>query len=152
MNMLREIQCATYLNDNHLGGYFSDAEIWEMATYNGALLLGYGDILGAIEPNFAADISIFRGGTETPHRDVLDAKVEDVLLVLRGGTPLYGRDAIVSSLPGDQSSGCEVMDVCGQSQKVCIQRETGETLASLTAGVSGGTFETYPLYLSLIHI
>lgn len=146
MNMFREIQCADYLNTQHYNHYFSDHEIWKMATYNGALLLGYGDILGVLQKDYVADITIFRGSPETAHRAILDGGVSDVLLVLRGGLPLYGRDAIVSALPGATDSGCEIIDVCGETQRICIQRETGETLASLTDGVSGGTFETYPLF------
>ena len=146
MNMLREIQCADELNSNHYNGYFSDAELWNMATYNGALLLGYGDILGAIEPDFAADVTIFQGSEEDAHRAVIDAAVTDVLLVMRGGTPLYGRSSLMEQLPEVTDNGCETIDVCGENQQICINRETGETLASLENGVSGGTFETYPLF------
>ena len=69
-----------------------------------------------------------------------------MMLVVRGGTPLYGRDALLTALPEFNSNGCEPIDVCGEAQRVCIKQETGETLGSLEAGVSGGTFETYPLF------
>jgi hypothetical protein len=52
----------------------------------------------------------------------------------------------MNGMLGEQSSGCEPIDVCGEAQVVCTQRETGETIASLTEGVSGGSFETYPLF------
>ena len=39
MNMVRELACAAYLNDNHWGGYFTDWQLWEMATIGAARAL-----------------------------------------------------------------------------------------------------------------
>lgn len=140
MNMLRELQCADLLNsvyyrvqpeegDEH--PYFSDEELWLMATRNGADALGVDDLLGTLEEGQIADIAIFDGTDRVDHRAVIEAWPEDVVLVMRGGVALYGDQEVVGGLPGGDA--CDVLDVCGDEKAICISRETGgeDTLASL---------------------
>jgi hypothetical protein len=153
MNVLREIQCADSYNKDNLGGYFSDRQLFDMATLNAAMALGFDDVIGALAPGKAADITVFRGDPTHDFRVVLDAGVADVALVLRGGTILSGDKHLVESLPEYQASGCEVLDVCESSKIVCIRQETqssdapnGLNLADLENGVFGGSIDTYPLF------
>ena len=153
MNVLREIQCADVYNRDNLGGYFSDRQLFDMATLNAALALGFGDVIGALAPGKAADIAIFRGDPSGDFRVVLDAGVADVALVLRGGTILTGDKHLVEALPKYQASGCELLDVCGIDKIVCTRQETkssdapnGLSLADLENGVFGGSIDTYPLF------
>ncbi|UJR78744.1 amidohydrolase family protein [Sandaracinus amylolyticus] len=131
MNMLRELQCADELNAQYWDGYFSDLDLWRMATLNGAIATATDDVLGSIAPGRVADLVIFDGSVNALHRAVIDAQPENVALVLRGGEVLYGEAAVVAALPtGD---ACDTIDVCGSPRRACVMRETGMSLAALEA-------------------
>jgi cytosine/adenosine deaminase-related metal-dependent hydrolase len=136
MNMQRELQCAAFLNDNYYGGYFSDHELWLMATAGNALALAVSDVVGAIWSGRVADIAIYRGdGSDNYHRAVIDGSVAETLLVLRSGVPLYGATDLVTGLAETEGDKCEPVtgDVCGEARTICAKRETGSTFAQLVA-------------------
>ena len=139
MNMLRELACADALNRDYLGGYFSDAELWAMATINPATAATMDDAIGVIAPGRVADLAIFDGATGTDHRAVIGAEPGDVALVLRGGTPLYGDDAVITGLG---ATTCDALDVCGTAKRVCLMGDIGQTLVELEA--AAGT--VYPAF------
>lgn len=146
MNMLRELQCADELNINQYNSYFSDRQLFDMATINAAGVLGYDDVIGALTPGYVADIAIFKAPADSDFRGVIDASVQTVALVLRSGIPLVGDSALVSVFPNTGANQCEPLSVCGVAKSLCTKRETGLTLAQHTAGVSNGPFTTYPLF------
>ena len=136
MNMLRELQCADGLNRNFLGGFFNDEALWLMATRDAAGALGVGNVLGVIATGHVADLAIFNGATHHDHRAVLDATASDVVLVLRGGVPMYGDAAVVAALPTGMD--CDTLAVCGTDKRVCVSRENGgHNLMALTAANNG---------------
>lgn len=138
INMFREIQCADYLNKNHFNNFFTDKQIWEMATRNNAEALLIADRLGVIKVGHIADISIFDlGDAANAYRAVLNANVNNVLLVLRGGEPMYGDKDIMAKVPGGQDGCSDMGDVCGVQKTVCVEREMGKTYAALKAANSG---------------
>src|SRR5690606_25801665 len=96
MNMLRELQCADSLNTDYYGSYFDDVALWRMATLNGAIATATDDVIGSIAVGKVADLVIFDGSVNPLHRAVIDARPQDVALVLRGGVPLFGESAIVA--------------------------------------------------------
>ena len=139
INMLRELACADYLNQQHFAGYFSDHALWRMATVGGARALHIDDWVGSLEAGLMADIAIYRdAGADTPFRAVIEADVDDVALVLRGGVPLYGDTSVMDLVPGGQE-GCESLTggVCGVDKTVCVQREVGTSFDSLASANSG---------------
>jgi len=138
MNVLRELRCADAWNAERLEGHFTDEALWLMATRNAAEATGTGALLGTLATGKAADVAVFDGRTHPLHRAVLAADPEDVLLVLRGGKALYGDAPVVAAL----ASGCDAVDVCGAAKRVCVQSETGLTLAALEAQVAGA----YPAF------
>ncbi|MDQ3034134.1 MAG: amidohydrolase family protein [Myxococcota bacterium] len=140
MNMLRELQCADSLNADYMDGYFSDADLWRMATLNGAVATATDDVLGAIVVGRVADLAIFDGSVNSMHRAVIDAEATDVALVLRGGVPLYGEAAVVAALAGGDA--CDELDVCGEARRACVMRELGVTYDALAASNAS----TYPLF------
>jgi large repetitive protein len=140
MNMLRELHCADLLNANNLGSAFSDRELWQMATKNGAIALGVSDQLGYIEEGYIADLVIYQAGGRDPYRAVLEATPERVSLVMRGGVSLYGDESIINGLG---SQGCETDDVCGVNKSICSQADAGVAYSTLKAYVSQGA---YPLF------
>ncbi len=136
---LRELKCADYLNQTHYGHTFRDDELWLMVTLNAAKALGFEGQVGSLEVGKRADISIFRGASESPYRSIIEAQSEDVLLTLRGGKVLFGDQVVVTALTAD---ACDAVDVCGTQKAVCLQTEIGKTFAAL----SGENSSTYPLF------
>lgn len=140
MNMLRELQCADSLNQDYYDGFFSDEDLWLMVTRNAAEALGMVGAIGVIAPGQTADIAIFDGRTNVDHRAVIDATPADVLLVLRGGLPLYGDANVVAGYPG--GSACDELSVCTNAKRVCSSREIGKTFSALSSASSS----LYPLF------
>lgn len=148
LNILRELHCADSLNKSYYGGYFSDEQLWQMATVNAARAAKMDDAIGALRAGLVADVSIFRTqGTRKHHRAVLDAGAEDVVLVLRGGTVMNGDAALVAALD-PAGAACDMLDVCGAQKRVCVMREAGISLADLTtmAAAAPGTLAIEPLF------
>jgi hypothetical protein len=131
MNMLRELRCADELNTKYFGGYFTDKQLWEMATLNAAAVTATDDAIGMLAPGHVADIAIFASHGKPPYRSIIEAEPPDVALVMRGGKTLYGDDAAVAQLASD----CDQLDVCGTSKRVCLKSEVGKTWSELQAAV-----------------
>jgi hypothetical protein len=142
MNMLRELRCADTFNRTFLNRFFNDEQLWLMATRNAAQALGWDNRIGTLAVGRLADISIFDARTRRDHRAVLEAEPRDVVLVLRGGSVLYGDDAIVAALPN--GAMCETLDVCTTMKRVCVRNQgtSGMTLAALQMANS----TQYPLF------
>lgn len=141
MNMLRELACAAELNDRNFGGFFSDRELVEMATSRAARAVGSEGRLGSFVPGAEGDVAIFRAPAGRGYRAVIEGEPKDVVLVMRSGQPLYGDAAVLEGL--QSVAGCETLDVCGVSKRVCVERETGGSIAALRAAVRNGTVELF---------
>ncbi len=139
MNILRELQCADGLNKTTLDNHFSDKALWKMVTINAAIAAGAPNALGMLKPGYLADITLFNSKTNKGYRAVIDASPEDVLLVVRGGTSLYGDSDILDGLDGKD---CEPLAVCGTAKKACVKKDTGVTLADVQTDVA----KIYPLF------
>jgi len=124
-NMSRELQCVDYLNQNHYDHYFSDYQIWKMATENGAIALGVGDKLGVLAEGYIADIAIYNASDSDNYRAVINAGASDVLLVMRGGSALIGEpnimQALVSSVELDE---CSSVTMCDGARLACFKSDT----------------------------
>ncbi len=142
MSMVRELRCADAWNRQRLDGWFSDRDLLNMATIGAAHAIGAQASLGSLEVGKLGDIAVFNGADVTDPADaaraVLDASATDVLLVLRGGVPLFGDEAVVTGL----DDSCDALDVCGKARAACTRSEYGVPLATLTSSVAGA----YPLF------
>ncbi|HYI00759.1 amidohydrolase family protein [Hyalangium sp.] len=141
MNVLRELQCADYLNATYYARTFTDEQLWRMVTASAADITATQEKLGRLEPGKVADLAIFRLRTfaASPYRAVITANSEDVVLTMRGGKPLYGDQALVATLG---QGGCESVEVCGAPKVLCVNDEMGQTFTALqTANASA-----YPLF------
>ena len=136
MNMLRELQCADSLNQGWFGAPFTDQDLWLMATKNAAIAGNFDTQVGELTKGFVGDIAVFSGATRD-YRAVLDAGVEDVRLVMRGGKVLYGDAPIVSAL----ATGCDALEVCGFSRQVCMDVPSVTLAQAQTAAAA-----IYPLF------
>jgi cytosine/adenosine deaminase-related metal-dependent hydrolase len=147
MNMLREIRCADSLNEKYFDRHFTDADLWRMATINGAFAVGAQHALGMIKRGYLADLVVFDGKTSKDFRAVLDAGVEDVALVVRGGKALYGDDALVADAAFGGAT-CELLtpDVCGKQKRVCWDARIGGSAPPTFAQVRAEGEAIYPLF------
>jgi hypothetical protein len=149
MNLLRELQCAKTLSSTYYASQFSDHELVGMVTWNAAYAARMDDAIGHLQAGLFGDIAIFDGSTNSDYSAVVDAELPDVVLVLKGGVPMYG-DAPVMEALGAGDGECEMIDYppgndCLNGKRVCVTREgsaTGLTLASLSA-----TYVNYPLFV-----
>ena len=138
MNMLRELACADYLNSNFYNNSFSDEDLWRMATYDAAVSVGMQSKIGLLAQGLSADIAIFFDHDADPFGSVVRADLDDMILVMRGGQILAGHSDVVDAL----ETGCDEIDVCGQMQRACLQREIGMSYSALQSSGSG----TYALF------
>jgi imidazolonepropionase-like amidohydrolase len=130
-NLLRELNCADFVNKTYWNHYFSDQQLWEMVTSNAAAVTATDDVIGTVAVGRIADLAIFDGRTSTGYRAVLNAEPKDVVLVMRAGKPLYGEDTTVAAL----ATGCDAVDVCGNAKQLCLMSEIGKTYAQLQTAV-----------------
>ena len=129
-NMLRELQCASQLNETYYDNHFSDLDLWKMATINAAAAVAMDDAIGVLEAGKVADIAIFDGRERSPLRAIIEAAPRNVALVMRGGKALYGDHNVVAGL---RSSGCDAFEMCGAFKQVCVQDETTRSFSQLVA-------------------
>lgn len=112
MNMLRELQCADFLNTNYFDGTLTDYDLWMAATYNSAVALGFEDVLGNLEAGKIADIAIYKKDGKDLHRAVIDAKIQNVSAVILDGKLVYGDANIMTG------GNTEDFDMCGITKKI----------------------------------
>lgn len=122
MNLLRELRCADDLNRDYFDSFFSDRQLWQMVTANAAQAAGVDEQIGSLRPGQWADIAIFNVRDGRDYRAVIDAQPQDVVLVMRGGTILYG-DANLTTASGSIEV-CEPVNVCGKLKGVCTIPDT----------------------------
>jgi len=96
-NMLRELECADFLNSYYYNHQFSDYDLWKMATINSALALGLDPVLGSLEAGKIADIVVFAKNGRNAHRAVIGADNGDVALVMLDGQIAFGDANIMAS-------------------------------------------------------
>lgn len=129
MNMLRELRCADDWNKTYFDNHFTDADLWRMVTINGALAVGSAHAIGMLKPSYLADLAVYDGRKDKDFRAILNAGVEDVALVLRGGRVMYGDTSLVTSgalTPPTGGAGCSAFPdgVCGKDKTACIDVRT----------------------------
>lgn len=139
--MLRELKCADFLNTEYFNGALTDRELWLSATGNAAVAMGAENQLGSLRSGMVADIAIFDGTQNTDFRAVIDAAPGDVNLVLRGGEPLVGDANLVEALvPSEEIAECETLSICGNSRRVCAERDSGLTIAQIRDAVDPDSY------------
>ena len=139
MNMLRELACADSLNQQYFAKRFSDQDLFNMVTANAAAATGFATQIGTLAAGMLADVTVFDGTTNQEYRAVISASVEDVHLVMRGGTVLYGDASLVSAL--NTSSTCTALTICGNDRTVCI-----DTPSVTLAQIQSAATSVYPLF------
>lgn len=119
MNLLEEMKCARQLSDKRWGGILTDERLLKMVTIDSAKAVGAGDWLGKLATGYLADIVVLSGDRSNPFRAAVDARVEQVQLVLVAGKPQTGDAAVMKAIGAPEH--CEALDVCGVAKIVCMK-------------------------------
>jgi len=113
-NMLGEIQYAAKLNQTTLGGFFSNQQLFEMATSIPARIAHIDDKVGAIQPGLFADIFLLHGDPTQPFDALVQSKPQDVSLVVVNGVPIYGDATLMSKF----NVNAEAVSFCGETKNL----------------------------------
>jgi cytosine/adenosine deaminase-related metal-dependent hydrolase len=133
IHSVRELACADELNRTYYDNAFTDRDLWEMVTVNGAVSTGTEQLLGTLEIGRVADIAVFDGSSSKGFRAIIDAPAEGVALVLRAGEPLYGEQDTLTEL----GKNCEMVGVCGATMAICAEQEFGATYDTIIQEAAG---------------
>ncbi|MCC7536557.1 MAG: amidohydrolase family protein, partial [Deltaproteobacteria bacterium] len=156
MNQLRELQCLAHVDETAWSNTFSDRELVDVATINGARALGIDAWVGSIAEGKRADLVLMQGDRRRPYRVILDGGELQVLAVFVAGEPRYGDPAILAGIE-PAAARCEDLDLCGNARRICVERPgvhdkslatvANEMTAALDAATPApGTEYMYELY------
>lgn len=128
--ILEELHYAAAWNARQHPPVFSDREFVEMVTSRPARLAGLSDRIGSIAPGLAADLLVVRPQGSSADQALVDARPQDVRLVIVGGRAIYGNPALMSKLrPGRP---LEMQKVCGHEKAFDVRDEgDGEGLVPM---------------------
>ena len=98
-NLLGELKVA-WLVAQQIGG-IAKHDIIAMATRTAAKILGWGSMLGTIEPGKRADLIVVDGTSQDPYDQLIRAKETDITLVVINGVPRFGQNTFMSAAWGD---------------------------------------------------
>ncbi len=106
----------------------STERIWQMATSDGARVVGLDPYIGRLAAGLRADITVFGRTGDDPYQAVLDSRAADVRLVMIDGAAYYGDLALetATAVNGD----CEGLDACGASKFICAANTPGSSTAT----------------------
>jgi hypothetical protein len=95
-----------------------------MATRTAAKILGWGSVLGTIEPGKRADVIVVDGTSEDPYDQLIRAKETDIALVVINGVPRFGRNTFMSAL----GATGEALTINGQKRTLFLKQDTQDPL------------------------
>ena len=94
-NLLGELKVA-WLVAQQIGG-IARHDIIAMATRTAAKILGWGSVLGTIEPGKLADLIVVDGTSRDPYDQLIRAKETGITLVVINGVPRFGQNTFMSA-------------------------------------------------------
>jgi hypothetical protein len=115
-------------------------DLVRMVTINRATIANTPEKVGQIRPGDFAVLVVVRGDRSRPYGTLVDARPQDVELVLIGGQPYYGSPALLQAL--GQASDSEDIDACGVRKLVHLtyhnqaDNPLNVTMRELTAKLS----------------
>ena len=132
MNLNRELACAVQYDHARLHDALDNRALWRMVTIDAARVVHDDAVIGSIATGHVADLALFEPHGADPYAAVVRSSPQRVVLVLRGGTILYGQAPVVDAL----RPGCEPLDVAGSTRRLCPEagRPDVATLAAFAAG------------------
>ncbi|MFH1437640.1 MAG: amidohydrolase family protein [Pseudomonadota bacterium] len=134
-NMLGEMRFALdYARTNSIPE-ITPQKLWEMSTWEGAMVVGLEDYIGRLEAGYRADIAVFGRLGADPYRSIVDSRSANVRLVLLDGEGLYGDEHLMAATAANEY--CEPLDACSADKYLCVQESPtasdrkNETLADI---------------------
>ncbi|MBA2664535.1 MAG: amidohydrolase family protein [Bradymonadaceae bacterium] len=124
-DMLAELRFARSWAETENVGILTSKRLWQMATSDGAIVVGLEAHLGRLEPGFRADIAVFGRRGDDPYAAVVDSRTQDVRLVFVDGKGMYGDANLMQSAAVNEY--CEDFDACGKPKFICVQESPGAT-------------------------
>jgi 5-methylthioadenosine/S-adenosylhomocysteine deaminase len=121
-NLLGELKVA-WLVAQQIGSV-ARHDIIAMATRTAAKILGWGSVLGTIEPGKRADVIVVDGTSEDPYDKLIRAKETDITLVVINGVPRFGRNTFMSEL----GATGEALTIDGQKRTLFLKQDTQDPL------------------------
>ena len=112
--MLAELQYAAKLNQTTLHGFFSNQQLFEMATSIPARIAHIDDKVGTIQPGLFADLFLLHGDATQPFDSLVQSKPQDVSLVVVNGVPIYGDATLMSKF----NVTTEPVAFCGETKNL----------------------------------
>jgi len=113
-NMLAEIKYAADLNKTSLGGFFSNRQLFEMATSIPARIAHVDDKVGTIQRGLFADLFLLHGDATQPFDSLVQSKPQDISLVVVNGVPIYGDATLMSKF----NVSTEPVPFCGETKNL----------------------------------
>ena len=110
-------------------------KLWQMATWEGAVVVGLEDHIGRLEAGHRADIAVFGRLGSDPYQSVVDSRSANVRLVLIDGVGMYGDSHLGEATAAN--AYCESFDACSTDKYLCVQESPtadnrkNETLADI---------------------
>lgn len=118
-DLLAEMRYAlNYATQVGIDDVVTPKKIWEMATSDGAVVVGLDEFIGTLEVGKRADIVIFRQSFEDPFESVVRARSADVQMVFIDGDAFYGPGAFGGIFR--RNVYCENFDTCGEERFLCV--------------------------------
>lgn len=110
--------------------------LWEMATLDGAVVVGLAPLIGRLAVGARADITVIGRTGSDPYDAVIDADARDVRLTIIDGKAYYGDLALETTTA--VNGVCDNFDACGTPKFLCVQGVS----ATQTPGALSRTTET----------
>ena len=82
-------------DDQIYGSSLTDRDMVKMVTSNPADAIAWTDKVGRVKKGLYADLSVYTKKPGNAYRSVIDATERDVRMVLVGGDPLFGDEAML---------------------------------------------------------
>jgi hypothetical protein len=121
-NLLGELKVA-WLVAQQIGGIAKN-DIAAMATRTAAKILGWGSVLGTVEPGKLADLIVVNGTSADPYDQLIRAKETDITLVVINGVPRFGRTTFMSEL----GAKGEAITIDRQRRTLFLKQDTQDPL------------------------
>lgn len=135
-DVLAEMRIAAWYGATAAIPALTPRRVWQMATSDGAAVVGLQRFVGRLEPGLRADIAVFGRRGPDPYAAVIDSGASTVRLVMIDGRAYYG-DAALSTLA--INAQCDPLLACGAPKFLCAAgtpgstNRAGETVADIRA-------------------
>jgi len=117
-SVLDEVRYAEQLVEARWPGLLRPVDYVAMVTRVPAAQLGAAGEVGTLQVGLHADLLLVDGDPMVPYRSVIEARPEDIRLVLIGGVPSYGDPELLGAMP-DTPDSCHEVLACGIARNAC---------------------------------